>query len=238
MTTTKRKSLIPLEQLTHSIRVNGATRAIASTLGVLVGIGSIDHGMLECLQGFRPTPGLIVNALGAGNRWTVWTQGGEGAFTLIPNFLITGVVATLLGLLMIVWSIRYIQSSHGSVVFLSLGIASFLTGGGVAQVVLLTLTWAVATRIRASLPFWRGIIPGFIRPALSRLWPWTLSASVVLFLVALEIAVFGYFPGVAAPVELLHICWKMLAVALALFLATILSGFAHDIDNLESTTGE
>src|SRR5271166_3592451 len=127
--------------------VNAATRAIASTLGVLVGIGSIDHGVLECLQGPRPTPGFIVNALGPGYSWTVWKQGGEGAFTLLPSFLLSGIVATLLGVLMIVWALRFLPSRHGPIVFLFLGMASFFTGGGVAQVVLFTLTWTVATRI-------------------------------------------------------------------------------------------
>src|ERR1039457_7592922 len=99
----------PETALTNSaptIHNNSATCFIARTLGVLVGIGSIDHGLVECLQGFHPTPGLIVNALGSGYRWTVWKQCGEGAFTLIPNFLVTGVVTSLLGLLMIVWSLR------------------------------------------------------------------------------------------------------------------------------------
>ncbi len=108
---------------------NAATRTVVSTLGVLVGIGSIDHGLLETLQGYRPTPGLIVNALGAGYRWTVWKEGGEAAFTLVPNFLVTGIVATLLGLLMILWALRFIQTKHGPVVFLLLGMASFFTGG-------------------------------------------------------------------------------------------------------------
>ena len=49
-------------------RHNGATRVIASTLGVLVGVGSINHGLLEILQGNRLTPGVIVNALGSGYR--------------------------------------------------------------------------------------------------------------------------------------------------------------------------
>src|SRR5258708_3447229 len=145
---------------------NAATHAVGTTLGVLVGIGSIDHGLLECMQGFRPTPGLIVKALGSGYRWTVWKQGGEGAFTLIPNFLVTGIVATALGLAIIAWSIRLIQSPRGPKVFLLLAVASFLTGGGVAQIVLFTLTWGVATRIRASLGFWRLLLPGPVRPTL------------------------------------------------------------------------
>src|ERR1017187_9571413 len=136
MAITKSDSSTALTSSAPTIRNNSATRSIACTLGVLVGIGSIDHGLFECLQGFHPTPGLIVNALGSGYRWTVWKQGGEGAFTLIPNFLVTGVVTSLLGLLMIAWSVRYIHSPHGPSVFLSLGVASFLTGGGVAQIVL------------------------------------------------------------------------------------------------------
>ena len=133
--------------------VNAATHVIASTLGVLVGIGSIDHGVLECLQGPRPTPSFIVNALGPGYSWTVWKQGGEGAFTLLPNFLVSGIVATLLGVVMIVWALRRLHSHHGPIIFLLLGVASFLTGGGVAQVVLFTLTWAVARKINAPLDF-------------------------------------------------------------------------------------
>jgi hypothetical protein len=211
-----------------SVCTNRATRILASTLGVLVGIGSIEHGLLECLQGFHPTPGMIVNALGPNYRWTVWKQGGEGAFTLIPNFLLSGIVSTLLGVLMIAWSLRFIESRRGPLVFLLLGVASFLTGGGVAQVVLFTLTWGVATRIHASLAFWHRLIPRQTLAAVGPLWPWTLAASTVLFLVALEIAVFGFVPGVSDQTELLHVCWMTLAVALALYLISVGLGLAKD----------
>ena len=208
---------------------NAATRAIACTLGVLVGIGSIEHGVLECLQGVRPTPGLIVNALGPGYSWTVWKQGGEGAFTLLPNFLLSGIAATLLGVLMTVWALRFLPSRHGPIAFLFLGLTSFLTGGGVAQVALLPLTWAVATGIHAPLAFWERLIPQRPRHILCVVWPWTLVASTLLFLLALEIAIFGYVPGVSDPSALLHVCWTCLALALALFLVSVSSGFACDI---------
>jgi hypothetical protein len=223
----------PEMALTNSaptIHNNSATCVIARTLGVLVGIGSIDHGLLECLQGFRPTPGLIVNALGPGYHWTVWKGGGEGAFTLIPNFLATGIVATFLGLAMIGWSLRFLHSPRGPTVFLILGVASFVTGGGVAQIVLFTLTWGVATRIRGSLELCGRIIPSTARPNIARLWPWVLGVSTLLFLLALEIAVFGYVPGVSNQTDLLHICWKILAAALVLYFVSIISGFANDLD--------
>jgi len=98
-----------LLQHASSRNYNVATRRIVSTLGVLIGVSSINHGLLECLQGNRPTPGLLVKALGTGYPWTVWTQGGEPAFTLVRNFLLTGALATVAGLLLILWSIRFID---------------------------------------------------------------------------------------------------------------------------------
>lgn len=136
-----------------------ATRDVASTLGVLTGIGSIGHGLLECLQGYRPTPGPVIYALSPGTSWSAWNQGGEGAFTLIPNFLLTGLVATLVGVLIIFWSVRRLHKPGGPSLFLLLALASFLTGGGVAQVVLFALAWAVATCIRGSLAFWQRLMP-------------------------------------------------------------------------------
>lgn len=209
---------------------NQATRTIVSTLGVLVGVGSIDHGLLETVQGNRPTPGLIINALGPGYSWSAWKEGGEGAFTLIPNFLLTGLIATSLGLLMIFWAFRFLHRKHGPAGFFLLGVASFLTGGGIAQVVLFTIVWGFATRIRAPLSFSRWLIPPAMRPALGMIWPWTLMAAAVLFLVALEIAIFGYVPGISNQMQLLHICWTILGIALPFFFLSILSGFAHDIE--------
>ena len=214
---------------------NAATRAVVSTLGVLVGIGSLNHGLLEMLQGNRPTPGLIINALGPGYRWTVWTQGGEGAFTLIPSFLLTGALASLIGVLIIVWSLRSIHTRFGPAVFLLLGVTSFLVGGGLAQVVLFTLNWAMATRIRASLNLSRRLLPPPLRHVLSRIWRWTLIAGTVLFLIALEIAVVGYFPGITDQTRLLHTCWTILLVALGLYLLSFLSAFAHDVEARNAT---
>lgn len=216
---------------------NAATRVVVSTLGVLVGIGSIDHGALEMMQGNRPTPGLIVNALGSGYRWTVWTHGGEGAFTLIPNFLATGFVATLIGVALIVWSLRFIHRQRGPTVFLLLSISSFLAGGGVAQLGLFTLAWAGATRIRARLRFWRWLLPRTLRRFLGGLWRWTLAAATTLFLIALEIAVFGYVPGVSDPTQILHTCWTILLAGLVLFLLSFLGAFAHDIEDRDTACG-
>jgi hypothetical protein len=209
---------------------NAATCTIVSTLGVLLGISSICHGLPEILQGNRATPGLIVKALGAGYPWTVWKQGSEPAFTLVPNFLLTGILATVVGLLMILCSSRLMRRPYGPTVFLLLSIASFLVGGGLAQVLLFTLNWAVATRIYAPLGFWRWLIPRPARRVLGRFWRWPLVAGSVFFLAALEIAVFGYLPGVPGRREVLdRILWQLAGAIIVSFLASFLFGLAHDV---------
>ena len=101
-----------------------ATRFIVATLGVLFALGGIDHGFFETLQGYTPTSGLIVQAIGVHNR--MWVYGTEDAFTLIPNFLVSGIAAISVSLLITVWSIGFVHKKHGSLIFLCLFIALFL----------------------------------------------------------------------------------------------------------------
>lgn len=78
--------------------MNRATRINVTTIGVIFGLGGMTHGFAETLQGNTPTGGLFINAIAAGSSWTRWSEGGEGAFTVIPNFLLTGILAMLAGL--------------------------------------------------------------------------------------------------------------------------------------------
>ena len=58
---------------------NGSLRLYVTIQGVMVGLAGMIHGFAETLQGNRPTEGrLLVDV---------------GAFTLIPNYLATGIAA-------------------------------------------------------------------------------------------------------------------------------------------------
>jgi len=221
--------MVTAQQNSSSVRnSHRATHVLAATLAILAGVGSLEHGLLECMQGWAPTQGPLVNALGRGYSWTTWKDGGEGAFTLLPNFLSSGIAASLLGVLMIAWALRGIRLKHGPIIFLGLGTMSFLTGGGVAQVVLILLTWSIAWLIHSPLMLWNRFFPPQFLKALGKIWPCTLFLSVALFLVALEIAIFGYVPGITDPVKLLHTCWSVLATALTMCIISVCSGLAHD----------
>ena len=128
--------------------VNGA-KAVAAALGICVGVSGLDHGFFEALQGNTPTPGLIVQAIGPAQR--MWIYGTEEAFTLIPNFLLTGFLAMLVGLATIIWSVRSIDRPYGSRIFVLLGGLMFMVGGGIGMLVFLLVGWLVARRIHRPL---------------------------------------------------------------------------------------
>ena len=215
--------------------MNRATRTIAATFGLLLGIGGIDHGLFEALQGNHATPGLFVQAIGPAQR--MWVYGTEDAFTLIPNFLVTGLLAMTLSLAIIIWSYRFVQKKGGLPILMVLCALLFLVGGGVAQVVTFVLVWAAAAAINHPLSGWRRVLPETVRRRLARVWPFSLVFGSVLFFVALEIAVVGIVPGMSNPDQKQVLCWSLLVVALAAFLLAIVAGFAHDIqaNSMEQT---
>lgn len=73
---------------------NQKTRITASIIGVLLGMGGfINHGFFEVLQGYTSTNGYFIEGIGKANRF--WVHGTEAAFTIIPNFLVTGICVML-----------------------------------------------------------------------------------------------------------------------------------------------
>lgn len=203
-----------------------ATRVIASALGVMAGISGLDHGFFETLQGNIPTPGVMVEAIGPAQR--MWVRGTEDAFTMVPNFLVTGILAMAVGVAIIVWSVRFIDSSHGSAVFLGLGALLFLVGGGVAQVVVVVLCFAVSRRIHRPATRPRRILPAGAAGALAKVWPRLLVIGAVLYAVALEIAIVGFVPGVSNPDHLLAVCWSSLGIMLVLILLAVVGASVYD----------
>lgn len=211
------------------VTMNRATRIIISTIGTILGIAGIDHGFFETLQGNTPTDGLIIQAIGDIHQ--MWFYGTEEAFTIVPNFLITGILAILVSLAIMAWSVGFVHTKHGAIVFGLLFILLFLVGGGIAaQIMFVPVTWAVATRINKPLTWWRRVLPENVRRVLARLWSYSLIAGSISFLIGLFIAVTGYVPGERDSELILNICWSFIfGGGLGMFLLTFIAGSAYDI---------
>ena len=205
-----------------------ATNVIAATVGVFFGLfSSINHGIFEILQGNRPTNSFLINAIGEAQRF--WPEGTEPAFTLIPNFMLTGLAAVLVGAAIIVWSIWFLDSKHGRKVYLGLFIISFLVGGGIGQAFFFIPAWAFATRMGKPLNWWRRILPRRSWPLLSRLWKLTLGLAVGLMLIGLEMTIFGYFPGKLEVEELMNVNMLFVFGSAIMFVISFIAGFGQEL---------
>ncbi|PKN95127.1 MAG: hypothetical protein CVU44_00135 [Chloroflexi bacterium HGW-Chloroflexi-6] len=196
---------------------NKSTSVYVIILGIFVGLGGIAHGVFETLQGNTPTGGYLLDI---------------GVFTLIPNYLITGIAAIIVGLVVIVWTIGFIHTKNGSIIFLALSILLFCVGGGVAQVLFFILAWGVSTRINNPLAWWRKVLPKNTRKRLAQFWPTMLVSGFLFLCVAVGIWLILSPPNTTyrAPTIIEYVLWLFLAIGILLQPLAIVSGFARDIE--------
>ena len=210
-----------------------ATRVIATTVGVFFGLFSgVNHGIFEFLQGNKPTDGLVIHAIGEAQRF--WPEGTEPAFTIIPNYRITGILSVIVGLAIVIWSIRFLPGKHGRTVFLGLFILSFLVGGGIGQAFFFIPAWAFATRLDKPLTWWKKVLPPSIWPLLSKVWIVTLMLATIAMVIGLEMAIFGYFPGIIDPETLQNTNMLFVFSSAILFVVSFIAGFGHELSRMGS----
>ncbi len=210
------------------MQTNHATRVIASTFGILVGLAGIDHGIFEILQGNIRPDGLMIAAIGPAQRF--WQYGEETAFTIVPNFLITGILAVIFGILVMIWTIKYIDKKPGAGILFLLGVILFLFGGGFAPIFMTIIASLTATRIKSRLNFWRAVLPGFLQRFFGSIWAGVLVAFIVIFVCSVVIAIFGWPLMLFFDAETTMSYLNMLSyIMLGFMLFAPLTGFAHDI---------
>ncbi len=213
---------------------NRKTRITTSVIGVLLGLAGIfNHGLFEILQGNQPTNGFYIDAIGEAHRF--WIHGTEAAITVVHNFLITGILAVMVGLVIIVWSLKYLQKKNGATVFLALLILLTLVGGGVGHILLFVPTFAFATQINRSLDFWKQEIPERRRNILSKLWIYALIATSASWLILMELGIFGYFPGISNPDAILSVVYVFLFSSVFFASITFVCAFAGDLQERKLT---
>jgi hypothetical protein len=221
--------------VSKEIKVNHTTRIIVAVVSVFLGIAGLDHGIFEILQGNKPTNSLIIQAIGP--EQNLW--GTEEAFTIVPNFLATGILAVSVSLAIIVWAVGFVHRKYGSTILGLLFIALFLTGGGIAaQILFAPFTWAAARRINRPLTGWRKVLPEGIRRGLAHIWPVTLIIGCLSLLIGIFIAITGFVPGTPDDDRILAICWSFVfGGGLGMFLLSFLAGFAKDLQRPMEGTG-
>ena len=115
--------------------MRNATRVFASTFGAIMALAGIEHGIGEIFQGNVAPSGIMILSWPESEFFR--NLGGEPAMTVIPNLLITGILAILVSLALLVWAILFVQRKNGGLIMILLSIAMLLVGGGIFPPILL-----------------------------------------------------------------------------------------------------
>lgn len=200
--------------------LNFSTRIYVLILGIIAGLAGMAHGIFEILQGNKSTEDILARI---------------GAYTIIPNYLLTGLVSVVISFLILVWIIGFIHKNNGTTIFMLLLIILFFVGGGIAPIIGLLITWAVATRINKPLAWWKNVLPESLRKRFAKLWLVFLITGILFLLIGIGIWLIFTPPGENYQITIVdYICWIFLGLGFLFQILTIISGFARDIGRQHS----
>jgi hypothetical protein len=156
-----------------------------------------------------------------------WNQ-CEPAMTVVPDFLITGILAIIFGLITVVWSAFFVQRRHGGLVLVLLSIPLLLLGGGIFPPLIGIIAGALGTRIYKPLSPEGSRLSGGLLRCLAALWPWSLAVYVLW--------VFGqWILGHFFNDWLLANGYIIIVMVLGTLLLTVVSTYPHDRQRAAST---
>jgi len=142
-------------------------RITTAFLGIYAGLIAIQHGIFEILQGNTAPDGLMFNAIGPPCQMEMVWHACFPAMTLIPNLLVTGIAAVVIGATLMLWSLFFVQRSDAGWIPGILSIFLLFIGGGFVPI-FIGMTAAIASR---------GLGHSSLQPRLAfltTLWPWPL----------------------------------------------------------------
>ena len=138
----------------------------------------------------------------------------------------------IVGFLVTIWAVAFVQRKHGALILLLLSIMLFLVGGGSPPIFLGIIASAVATRINKPLTWWRAHLNVNVRGFLAKLWPWSIIAFVLMFWFAVGIAITGW-PLIlffnANATNTLPILTLLGYLSDVIMLLAVVAGFAYDV---------
>jgi len=208
--------------------INHATKTLAAALCILGGIASIIHGIFEVLQGNTPVKSGRILAISPAHR--MWEFGGEPALTIIPNYLITGIVSIVISVSVFIWAIAFIDKRHNLSGLIVLTILMLLFGGGLAPPTFMLLAIITTIFIKRPLQFCVSTFIGKRLKSLTILWPWTLYLLFAFVIIAVIAGVSGYpFQFIFVPentIKILRIYGQVVTFIFGPL--TILSAIAFD----------
>lgn len=157
-----------------------ATRRVVAAFGLVVAFAGLEHGIGEILQGPVAPPDLVFQSWPDTAAFEILN--GEPALTIIPNLLVTGVVATALSVVLAVWIVGDADRPRWAAGILVVSVLLLLFGGGLFPPLIGVLLAVAAARIGVA-----GRAPGATARRIAPAWRTACAVGIAGYL--------GLFPG-------------------------------------------
>ncbi|HEX6288133.1 MAG TPA: hypothetical protein VFZ66_03035 [Herpetosiphonaceae bacterium] len=203
--------------------MSNATRSTVATFGMLAALAGIEHGIGEIVQGNRPPAAIVIESWPDSALFAIVS--GEPAMTIVPNLLLTGILAIVVSLIFFVWATRFVQHTHGGLILMLLSIVLLLVGGGFGPPLLGIILGIAAQGIDAEFPWWRAHLPRGVQHVLSAAWPWSFGGALIAWLLVMPGSMLlDYFVGLNE-----RTMYTFIFSAFGLLLLTIVTGCVRDM---------
>ncbi|MFW9996551.1 MAG: hypothetical protein ACFFD4_31190 [Candidatus Odinarchaeota archaeon] len=202
-----------------------ASRITVATFGTILGIAGLEHGIGEILQGNRVPESIFIQSWPDEKLYEILA--GEPAMTIVPNLLLTGILAVLVSAILIIWAIAFIERKHGGLILIVLSFIMMLVGGGLAGPILMGIIVGLAgTRINSKFAWMEEHVNA--RNVLAKIWKPVYIVSVVSW--------FSLWPGLIILSIFVSVVEPLIVIVLTLLsfismLLAIISSFASDSFN-------
>jgi hypothetical protein len=151
------------------------TKTVSTWFGIAAGIAGVEHGYFEILQGDNRPEGLVIASIGPPCVPEEIWNACEPAMTIIPNFLISGILSVIIGLLIVIWSAAFMQKKNGGLIMILLSVLLLLFGGGFFPPLIGLVAGFAGLWINK--PIER--MPSAALTVAAKLWPWPLVIFMV-----------------------------------------------------------
>lgn len=162
----------------------GRGTALARTVavfGVPAGLAGVEHGIGEIAQGDVAPAGVLIASWPGPGPFRVLA--GEPAMTLVPNLLVTGILAVVTSLVLLVVAVSPLVGGRlGGPALIGSSVLMLLVGAGFGPPLLGIVVGVAASRTGAP-P--HGCIPAGVRAVLAAAWPWCLGVALAGWLALL-----------------------------------------------------
>lgn len=210
--------------------MSSARTTNVAVLAAIAALAGVEHGIGEMLQGSIAPASLIFQSWPNSGFFRVLA--GEPAMTVIPNLVVSGILAIIVSLTFLAWATAFVHRKNAGLVLIVLSFVSLLVGGGIAPLALGIIVGAAAMKIESPLTWWRRHLPPRFGQSLATLWPWLIAGCLLAWLMLFPgLSLIALFVTVNGPtvIPIIFLC------ALVLLVSSIFSGFAYDIERGSTT---